>query len=271
MRDKKHSRNFVLKLKIDNGGNGKNENCACYMLLASTIFIRTSFRFTNRGLPLIVQVRRVNVSEIWDKSISKLSFANLMSIASGHACPQGKSGDACQAFIAKTTATYLDGDGDTITMTSDTELEDAFLQVLKKFPVYTPFRIKVTVPRGYASKAGATHRLYGVPAREVLVTRRCQLRNIAPNEGAGTPPATPPATAQGRSNTPPGVTPRTFERDFFVHARHTCDGCGKSPIVGTRHQATKIPDFDLCTACFEKYEGEDLDFEPAVNGELPRP
>merc|ERR1719254_8980 len=65
--------------------------------------------------------------------------------------------------------------------------------------------------------------------------------------------------------TPGGATPQNFDKEFFVHARHTCDGCGKSPIIGTRHHATKIPDFDLCTACFEKYEGEALDFVPAIH------
>ena len=49
---------------------------------------------------------------------------------------------------------------------------------------------------------------------------------------------------------------------FFIHARHTCDGCSRTPIIGTRFHATKIPDFDLCNACFNKYEGEDLDFKP---------
>eukprot|EP00956_Cyclotella_meneghiniana_P011356 scaffold15942_cov78-Cyclotella_meneghiniana.AAC.19 len=49
---------------------------------------------------------------------------------------------------------------------------------------------------------------------------------------------------------------------FFIHARHTCDGCSSTPIIGTRYRATKIPDFDLCQKCFTSYEGEDLDFKP---------
>ena len=54
---------------------------------------------------------------------------------------------------------------------------------------------------------------------------------------------------------------------FFIHARHTCDGCSKTPIIGTRYRATKIPDFDLCEACFKSYEGDDLDFKPETLGE----
>ena len=53
---------------------------------------------------------------------------------------------------------------------------------------------------------------------------------------------------------------------FFVHARHTCDGCSSTPIIGTRYRATKIPDFDLCQKCFTSYEGEDLDFKPETLG-----
>ena len=53
---------------------------------------------------------------------------------------------------------------------------------------------------------------------------------------------------------------------FFIHARHTCDGCSITPIIGTRYRATKIPDFDLCEACYKRYEGEDLDFKPETLG-----
>lgn len=227
LRDKKHSRDFVLKLEIDKGGS--------------------------------VQVRRVPVSEIWDDS--RLSFAQLMAIAAGYAFPKHKKKGAAgglDAFIARTDVTYIDGDGDTITMTSSAELEECFLQVAREFPLGKPFRITVTVPPGYAHKGRVTHRFHGVTAGEVpLLTGRLQLRKIEGDESAG---------GGKPAETPPGAThSRKFERDLFVHARHTCDGCSKSPILGTRHHATKIADFDLCATCFEKYEGEDLDFEPAIN------
>lgn len=45
------------------------------------------------------------------------------------------------------------------------------------------------------------------------------------------------------------------------------DGCSRTPIIGTRYRATKIPDFDLCGACYKSYEGEDLDFKPETLGE----
>mmetsp|Transcript_34778 Transcript_34778/g.62621 ORF Transcript_34778/g.62621 Transcript_34778/m.62621 type:complete len:785 (-) Transcript_34778:106-2460(-) len=235
-RDKKHSRDFVLKLKIDNGGDA--------------------------------QVRRINVSEIWGKSISQLSFGKMMSIASSYAFPENKVDDAVRdAFIAKAGATYIDGDGDKITMTSNRELEDSFLQVLKKFPLHKPFRITVTVPKDEPSNVRVM-----AAGKATGMTKRIQFRKIEPKKKAFSlsmekekSMAKSPIVMEGKSKTTLRVTPQKFEKDFFVHARHTCDGCSKSPIIGTRHHATKIPDFDLCGVCFEKYEGEDLDFKTEIH------
>eukprot|EP00586_Coscinodiscus_wailesii_P000062 CAMPEP_0172480386 /NCGR_PEP_ID=MMETSP1066-20121228/5489_1 /TAXON_ID=671091 /ORGANISM="Coscinodiscus wailesii, Strain CCMP2513" /LENGTH=777 /DNA_ID=CAMNT_0013241635 /DNA_START=349 /DNA_END=2679 /DNA_ORIENTATION=- len=47
----------------------------------------------------------------------------------------------------------------------------------------------------------------------------------------------------------------------FVHARHTCDGCLKAPIVGIRYHATNLPDYDLCEVCYGKYDGNEITFE----------
>jgi hypothetical protein len=44
------------------------------------------------------------------------------------------------------------------------------------------------------------------------------------------------------------------------------DACSKTPIVGTRFHATKVPDFDLCDACYKSYQGEDLGFVPELLG-----
>lgn len=47
---------------------------------------------------------------------------------------------------------------------------------------------------------------------------------------------------------------------------HYSDGCSRTPIIGTRYKATKIPDFDLCETCYKSYDGEDLDFKPETLG-----
>mmetsp|Transcript_8386 Transcript_8386/g.18124 ORF Transcript_8386/g.18124 Transcript_8386/m.18124 type:complete len:681 (+) Transcript_8386:97-2139(+) len=220
-RDKKRSREFVLKLKIDNGRD--------------------------------VQVRRINVTEIWGKSVAQLSFGKMMSIASNYAFPKNKVDDesVLDAFIAKAKVTYLDDDGDKITMTSNKELEDSFLQVLKNFPAHKPFRITVTVPRDEPSKLCVSTAWKAAGG----MNKRAEQKKIEQS----------PIVAEGKSKTTLGVPLQKLEKDFFIHARHTCDGCSKSPIIGTRYHATKIPDFDLCEACFEKYEGEDLDFKPEIH------
>mmetsp|Transcript_15009 Transcript_15009/g.22903 ORF Transcript_15009/g.22903 Transcript_15009/m.22903 type:complete len:546 (-) Transcript_15009:1216-2853(-) len=43
---------------------------------------------------------------------------------------------------------------------------------------------------------------------------------------------------------------------LFIHGRHTCDGCLYSPIIGPRYHATNMPDYDLCSKCWKKYDGE---------------
>jgi len=52
----------------------------------------------------------------------------------------------------------------------------------------------------------------------------------------------------------------------FVHIRHTCDGCGTSPITGHRYSATNIPDFDLCVECKNKCALSDISFVKAQDG-----
>jgi hypothetical protein len=77
-----------------------------------------------------------------------------------------------------------------------------------------------------------------------------------------------PTSANGGKKPMGWMNAQKFDSTFFIHARHTCDGCSKTPIIGTRYHAQKIPDFDLCASCFSKYEGEDLDFKPEALGTL---
>lgn len=48
----------------------------------------------------------------------------------------------------------------------------------------------------------------------------------------------------------------------FIHGRHTCDGCLVTPIVGIRHHATNVSDYDLCSKCFPNYKGREIVFAP---------
>ncbi len=150
------------------------------------------------------------------------------------------------AFTAKAKATYIDEDGDEITMTSNDELDDAFLQVLERAK---PFLITVVIPQDEAGKVSliTAEKAKGIP-------KRVQIRKVEPSKKSFAV-SMDKSTLVGCKST-----------NLFIHARHTCDGCQKTPIVGTRYHATKIPDFDLCETCFKAYEGEDLDFKPEIQG-----
>jgi hypothetical protein len=41
-----------------------------------------------------------------------------------------------------------------------------------------------------------------------------------------------------------------------IHERYTCDGCGTTPIVGTRYKCSVCRDFDYCESCESKIEHE---------------
>jgi len=223
-RDKKRTQEFVLKLKIDHKGE--------------------------------VQTRRIKLSELWARKNQQLKFKKLMEFAAVFVFQdnsnKAESDAKRNAFVANAKATYVDDDGDLITMSSNKELEDAFIQVLKKVPgVHKPFIVNVTFKDVEPAKRKEA------PGKAAGMPKRIQLRKLDPT--------TKKVVAMSKDKSPlPGVPPKKFEKKFFIHARHTCDGCSKSPIIGTRYKAKKIQDFDLCGNCFAKYEGDKADFEPAV-------
>jgi hypothetical protein len=67
-------------------------------------------------------------------------------------------------------------------------------------------------------------------------------------------------------NSEQGKVTGDFEGKPFIHGRHTCDSCLKTPIIGLRYHAKNLPDYDLCGRCFENYRGTGVDFEPVELG-----
>ena len=65
------------------------------------------------------------------------------------------------------------------------------------------------------------------------------------------------------------VIPGDISNEYIVHARHACNGCTVTPIIGTRYHSTKLPNFDLCETCFTKYDGDKLSFTPEIQGMWP--
>jgi hypothetical protein len=72
----------------------------------------------------------------------------------------------------------------------------------------------------------------------------------APEPPAGTKPEPAPAPEQEDEENLP-----------FIHGRHTCDCCLKTPIVGKRFHATNIKDYDVCASCQDKHSGTEIQFE----------
>lgn len=229
-----------------------------------------------------VQVRRTKVAEIWDASGSNLSFKKLLSVAAGFVAVKENDGKGLEAFLAKAKATYLDEDGDEVRVSSDEELKDAFLQVLAALPVRKPLLIAVTFPRidkpaplpaAMTTATAAAGMPKRIPIRKFELPAKKSFSVVSIGKSPSSPLIAAPAAAAvavggcRMRNDALRITPRDFENKFFVHPRHTCDGCSTSPIVGTRYHAAKIPDFDLCESCFERYEGDDLDFRPEIQGE----
>ena len=84
---------------------------------------------------------------------------------------------------------YIDEDGNKINMSSNAEVEDAFRQVLNKFPARQLFVITVSSPLAK-----------GVSRRVFLSSGR-------------------------KCNPPPfEINANKFKKNFFVHSCHTCDG-----------------------------------------------
>ena len=272
-RDKQNKNKFVLKLKINNGEDEAH-------------------------------ARRVNVNDIWDTSIGQLSYSKLLSIASRFAFPDE---DFDSTLTNKAKCTYIDEDGDRITVSSNEELMDAFRQTLKTPP--KPFRITVAFlkkgePANNQMKVALKLPRNAYMTEEGFVVARAKNKKDSQNHvkarwvspaslkiGKGEmqardmcyqlgpcPVAQLPAGKNEKSSEVESkqeskpkqnqesecMAGQTFDNGFFIHARHTCDGCSKTPIIGTRYHATKIPDFDLCASCFKEYNGEDLDFKPEI-------
>ncbi len=197
----------------------------------------------------------MKVAEIWDKSSSSLSHEKVLSTAAGFAVLEKNSNDGQHdAFVANAKATYIDEDGDEVNISSDDELKDAFIQVIAMLPERKSFLITVTAPKAAATTV-------------INATGMAQPQKVAPKKVFSVSMGKSSMVGCKGSNVL-RITPKDFENQSFVHARHTCDSCSMSPIIGTRYHATKIPDFDLCGSCFKEYEGNDLDFTPEIQGNV---
>lgn len=210
---------------------------------------------TNDG-PESTQIRRIDVADVWGET--ELSYSKLIAAASKFAAVQ--DGDNSKANV-----TYIDGDGDRITISSDVEFTDSFRQTIKP---RKPFRVTVLffpVVNGAKSppaKAAAKNPQKLIRIERQIAKKSNQLEALKVKAKL----ASARPVERGEQKPIGWMNAEKFDSSFFIHARHTCDGCSKTPIIGTRYRAANIPDFDLCSNCYEKYEGEKTDFKPEALG-----
>ena len=207
--------------------------------------------------PEASQIRRINVADLWEDA--ELSYAKLIAVASKFASNE-------DVDMSKVRATYVDGDGDKITISSNSELMSSFRQSLK--PTRKPFRITVLFPTDNGVKAPPAVAAGKHPRRIIRIEKQIAKKSgelEALKVKAKLASARPPV-ARGGQKQCGWMDSQKFDSSFFIHARHTCDGCSKTPIIGARYRATHIPDFDLCSSCFDKYEGEKGDFKKEALG-----
>lgn len=200
----------------------------------------------------VFQVRRIYVADVWGDH--ELSYSKLISAASKFASRDG------DVDVDKAKVTYIDGDGDKITLSSDGELTDSFRQTFATKP-RSPFRLTVIFPMGNNAVKAPPAKLTHIEKKIARKSDQLEALKLKAKLASASAPN------QNDKQKPMGwINEQNFDSNFFIHARHTCDGCSRTPIIGTRYRATKIPDFDLCAKCYKKYEGEDLDFKPEVLG-----
>jgi hypothetical protein len=204
----------------------------------------------------------MKVASIWDKSNSSLSLSRLVTAAAGFASdvPARR-----EDLLTKAKTTYLDGEGNTIYVSLDDELKDAFFQVLAALPVRKSLFVNVTFP-----KAGMIYS--STEARMVGLSKRIQVGNVGPNTKVTSVSMLKAPSKRAQRSTLSDRLRKFNLQDFynpsFIHTLHTCNGCSMTPIIGTRYHATKMPAFDLCALCFAKYEGDKVDFRPEIQGKM---
>eukprot|EP00592_Proboscia_alata_P027307 CAMPEP_0194442810 /NCGR_PEP_ID=MMETSP0176-20130528/126346_1 /TAXON_ID=216777 /ORGANISM="Proboscia alata, Strain PI-D3" /LENGTH=384 /DNA_ID=CAMNT_0039268967 /DNA_START=434 /DNA_END=1585 /DNA_ORIENTATION=- len=123
----------------------------------------------------------------------------------------------------KITTTYVDSDGDRITFSSDMEFIEAFTDMHSN---ETVFRVRAEVTK-----------------------------KINHEEGWKVKQSRPVVSDAARSNCNQNAFADENKKldPCFIHVRHTCDNCDKSPIIGIRYHACNIPNYDLCQECMEVY------------------
>lgn len=217
--------------------------------------------------------RRIAFQKLWNGQ--NASFDHLVDLALHFS--NRKRGEA------EVVITYVDEDGDVITISSDEELEDAFLQFLDKSPpvVHATAKFKKATEEKLNVQVEKTMNARPTDSnmKKFLQLKRELLEKKAKKDRQLGEKATQTAQPEMRDThtqvvdvpapkKPVAAQEKVIDESLecfdkhFIHGRHTCDGCYVSPILGIRYHATNIPDYDLCQGCFQKYKGDEINFQP---------
>eukprot|EP00588_Corethron_pennatum_P004808 CAMPEP_0194283358 /NCGR_PEP_ID=MMETSP0169-20130528/25179_1 /TAXON_ID=218684 /ORGANISM="Corethron pennatum, Strain L29A3" /LENGTH=523 /DNA_ID=CAMNT_0039028933 /DNA_START=88 /DNA_END=1659 /DNA_ORIENTATION=- len=238
-----------------------------------------------------VCVQRLKLDPKTDSLRSNVKFSKLKRLAIDYLHQTEKNGATAKKKIIDETSdgsveepneiyqnynvniTYYDEDGDEITISSDIELVEALenLRRIEGQPKTRVLRACAVVKRKGGEEALAEVRNVP-PFKNIRVARmkrraaqmaKADMNKIGRQKGLPDAPKNHPIKS-GEISYLKNKCGQEF--NDFVHLRHTCDGCGVSPIVGFRFKAINHVNFDYCQNCKNKYdyEGrEDLVFRKA--------
>lgn len=222
--------------------------------------------------------RRIALQKLWDEEKDAISFDQLMDLALHFS--NRKRGES------EVVITYVDEDGDVITISSDEELEDAFSQFLNKAPpvVHATAKFKKATEEKLNVRGETDNTLSARPTDSNLkkflqLKKELLEKKKAKKESKSGEKATQTAQPETRDThtqvvdvpapkKPVAAQEKKMDKSLecfdkhFIHGRHTCDGCYVSPILGIRYHASNLPDYDLCQGCFQKYKGDEIIFQP---------
>lgn len=221
--------------------------------------------------------RRIAFQKLWNEEKDAVSFDRLVDLALHFS---NRERNEAEAVI-----TYIDEDGDVITISSDEELEDALLQFLNKSPpvVHATAKFKKVTEEKLNVRVETDNTMSARPTEsnreKILQLKRELMEKKAKKSLQSGEKATQTTEPQKRDThtqvvdvpapkKPVATQEKTMDESLecfdkhFIHGRHTCDGCYVSPILGLRYHATNLPDYDLCQGCFKKYKGDEIIFQP---------
>jgi hypothetical protein len=228
--------------------------------------------------------RRIRINKLRENNLKHqpFSFSKLDSLVRHYS---GLPADQNVPIVV----TYIDEDGDRITISSDEELAEAFEQVMDKTPpvIHAYAKIEDDKVKTQTKADSIYHRIHTLESQVAHMSQQIEVLAKSEKEAVPSQEAIPSQKVESCpeiSTTEQAEDPETqvhsdapesaptsedspkFNLDCydpnFIHGRHTCDGCYTTPVIGYRYTATNLPDYDLCQKCFKKYKGTEIRFQP---------